>query len=464
MLRWKSSLKPAAAAPATGITLQNQAENEGHSGYSSPYNISVSYPAVSANDIMLAIISTERQTNFDGTPPTGWTKVIETDGDYSQNSTQAIYWKLATTSGSSSTGNSWGSIMNSGQPYYAWVGAYSGCNTSNPIDASAGSGQAYGTSWSQSITTQTDNAMVVSVAGSDNESRTFAWSDGTELKDKSYQSTASVSINEKIESTAGAKTRSGTISSAISGTMTAVALKPAAAATDYRSTILADNPLFYYRLGEASGTDAYDEVAAADNGTYYNTPDLGETGAISGDSNTSVKFNEANSEYAETVTLSSETSLLPCTIECFLKLDGASDSNAGIVFYRSGSNSASGLNMKGTSTGVKRLGYHWRDQSGTWGFGSGPTLGDDTWYYVALVVESTKATFYVIEEDGTLTTAVNTLSHSALDCSNDGWHFARDTAYGNRYFQGWLDEIALYDQALSETTLEAHAAAAGFSS
>ena len=124
-------------------------------------------------------------------------------------------------------------------------------------------------------------------------------------------------------------------------------LKPAAAAAaaNYRSTIMEDNPLFYYRLGEASGTTPYDEVAAASNGTYYNTPDLGQTGAISGDSNTSVKFKEASSEYADTVTLTSETSLLPCTIECFIKTDGASDSYAGILFAR-GTVNASGLNLR----------------------------------------------------------------------------------------------------------------------
>ena len=177
---------------------------------------------------MLAILTTERRTDFNGTPPTGWTKVIETDGDNAQNSTQAVYWKRATGS-ASATSETWGGIVNSSQQYYTWVGAYSGCVTSvSPIDASAGSYQGYGTNWSQSITTQTDNAMVVAVAGSDNESRTFVWSDGTELVDKSYRSTASVSINEKIESTAGAKTRSGTISSAISGTMTAVALRDTA--------------------------------------------------------------------------------------------------------------------------------------------------------------------------------------------------------------------------------------------
>ena len=36
----------------TDITLENSNESEGFTGYSSPYNISVSYPAVSANDIL----------------------------------------------------------------------------------------------------------------------------------------------------------------------------------------------------------------------------------------------------------------------------------------------------------------------------------------------------------------------------------------------------------------------------
>ena len=237
--------------------------------------------------------------------------------------------------------------------------------------------------------------------------------------------------------------------------------------TSYKDTVLADNPLFYYRLGEASGDTSgnmYDEVATSNNGTYYNTPTLGQTGAISGDSNTSVKFEEANAEYADTVTLSSETSLLPCTIECFIKTDGASDSNAGIVFIR-GSVPASGLNMYGASTSVRRLGYHWNNGSATYGFSSGPTFADNTWYYVALVIESTKATFYMIDESGTLTTpAVKTTTHAAIDVSSNGWTIGRDAFGSNRSFQGWVDEVAIYDQAFSQSKVVAHAAAAGFAS
>tara|TARA_R100000995_G_scaffold1779_1_gene1220 strand:- start:21 stop:2081 length:2061 start_codon:yes stop_codon:yes gene_type:complete len=231
---------------------------------------------------------------------------------------------------------------------------------------------------------------------------------------------------------------------------------------DYRSTVLADNPLFYYRLGETSGTTALDEVTSSSNGTYPTVPLLGQTGAISGDSNKCPLFREANSEYAETVTLSSETSLLPCTIECFIKTDGASDHTGGILMIR-GATNASGLNMYGPSTSEKRLGYHWNNGSATWQFSSGPTFADDTWYYVALVIESTKATFYMIDESGTLTTpAVKTTTHAAIDVSSNGWTIGRDYGYANRSFQGYIDEVAIYDQAFSQSKVVAHAAAAGY--
>ena len=118
--------------------------------------------------------------------------------------------------------------MNSGQRYYVWVGAYSGCVTSgSPIDASASGLTAYSTSWSIDITTVTNNAMILAVMCTDRNDRTFTWSDGTELVDTIYESTASVTINEKIESTAGTHSRGGTMNAAAGGTEMAVALKPA---------------------------------------------------------------------------------------------------------------------------------------------------------------------------------------------------------------------------------------------
>lgn len=224
----------------------------------------------------------------------------------------------------------------------------------------------------------------------------------------------------------------------------------------YGSLVISHNPIGYWRLGESSGTVAADSSSNSPEhpGTYYNTPTLGQTGIVSNTSDTSVLFEQANQEYVETATFSGVTSLLPCTIECFIKTSGASDSYAGIVFYRETNALASGLNIRGSTLG--KLGYHWKNAGNTYGYTGAPTLSDDTWYYVALVVESSKATFYAIEERGSVMTAVNSVTHTALDCSGDGWFIGRDSAT-TRYFQGHLDEVAIYDTALNRAKIESHA-------
>jgi hypothetical protein len=60
----------------------------------------------------------------------------------------------------------------------------------------------------------------------------------------------------------------------------------------YRAAVLALTPVpvAYWRLGEASGTVAADEMEAND-GTYVNAPTLGVAGALAGDVDTAVTLN-----------------------------------------------------------------------------------------------------------------------------------------------------------------------------
>ena len=209
------------------ITHESSTGGEGHTGYSSPYNVVVKYPAVSVNDIMIAIIATDLRRNITSSPPTGWTKVFEQDGVQAYEPTQAIYWKRATAA-AAATSETWTNGSHAPASYYTWVGAYSGCPASgNPIDAFDGRRKGYSSYWPVSITTLSDDAMIIATTGTDRDYITTTWSDGTELLDVIYRSTASLSINEKLEATAGAKTRVATLSNNISGTLVAVALKPA---------------------------------------------------------------------------------------------------------------------------------------------------------------------------------------------------------------------------------------------
>ena len=65
------------------------------------------------------------------------------------------------------------------------------------------------------------------------------------------------------------------------------------ATSSYYSEVIADSPQYYWRLGEASGTDAIDAMGNS-NGIYTGTPILGSTSLLIGDSDTSAYFDGAN--------------------------------------------------------------------------------------------------------------------------------------------------------------------------
>src|SRR5437588_12563469 len=84
------------------------------------------------------------------------------------------------------------------------------------------------------------------------------------------------------------------------------------ASSGYRTAVLADNPVSYWRLGEGSGTTAADEQGT-NSGTYVGSPTLGQPGLLTGDPNTAVAFNGSS---AKVEIPSIQT---PRTIEAWIK-------------------------------------------------------------------------------------------------------------------------------------------------
>jgi hypothetical protein len=66
----------------------------------------------------------------------------------------------------------------------------------------------------------------------------------------------------------------------------------------YRQAVLATNPVGYWRLGEASGTVAVDQMGA-NNGTYVGAPTLGVAGLLTGDADTAVLL-DGSTQYIST--------------------------------------------------------------------------------------------------------------------------------------------------------------------
>ena len=124
-----------------------------------------------------------------------------------------------------------------------------------------------------------------------------------------------------------------------------VSCRPAsfAAVSAYRAAVIADGAVGYWRLGEASGTVAVDEIGAAHNGIYEGSPTLGATGLITGDLNTAATFAGANDvaiTVSTTILLASDFSL-----ECWIKTNNAGLNTLVFGTYSGTSNSGHGIGI-----------------------------------------------------------------------------------------------------------------------
>jgi hypothetical protein len=442
MLRWKSSLKPAAAAPATDITLEDSAVTTGVD-FSAPTDIDVNIPAVSIDDILLLLCTSDGASNPIASPPAGWTKIAEQDGASASHSTVAAYWKRASSSASATT-ETWSSFYPDSEAYYIWVGAYSGCVTSgSPVDAYGGAAVGFSTPWSANVTTTTADTMIVTVSGSTNSTVTHTWSDGTELIDTVYPGTnATVSINEKLEATAGSKTRTVTPSITTSNAMIAVALKPAGAADDYSSTVLADSPTAYWQLDESSGTTLADYTGSYDltlSGSYsLNQPTLAGSSA-------SVDF---TSGFAEGANQGPNLSSTDYTLELVTKLDSTQLDWAGLI--SSGDSGNNWAVQQNSGTGQLRI-YH---GTGHVNFiGGWSSIADNSSHHIVLTyINSSKTMELWI--DGV---SQGTKTHSKQPANNAGFTLRLAAPRnGTVPATGIFDEAAIYTSKLSDARISAH--------
>jgi hypothetical protein len=210
-------------------------------------------------------------------------------------------------------------------------------------------------------------------------------------------------------------------------------------------------PYGYWPLNETSGTTAFDYWGGRDG-----TANSGVTRGVDGPSGATLPgFDASNQAYSfngnggEVVIPPLNINKATVTIVAWIRPNGAQDDYDGLVFSRGGSTVA-GLDYQQGG----QLGYHWNDAEWDWGSQLSPT--DGVWNFVALVVEPSQATMYWDDGPGLLSYA-NIANHDP-EAFDGPLRFGAD-GNGARYFNGAIDEVAIYDRALSETQISAlHAA------
>ncbi len=222
--------------------------------------------------------------------------------------------------------------------------------------------------------------------------------------------------------------------------------------TFYRDVILGDNPIMYWRLGETSGTIAYDETANHRDATYIHQPFLGLHGAIANDTNTSVGFNGCNfcNQYVGWIPTSSYSGAF--TVEAWVK---EKQINPVETFFDTRTKTADfSFDFKFDTLAGKEI--HFDVGDGTQWLSNSSVPFDfkrNVWYYVAAVVTTTGATYYV---DGS---AIGSVTYSGTPLLFDPAHkvqIGTNTRYDSESFYGPIDEVAVYGYALTADQIAAH--------
>ncbi|MDH7503359.1 MAG: hypothetical protein QHJ82_11710, partial [Verrucomicrobiota bacterium] len=223
------------------------------------------------------------------------------------------------------------------------------------------------------------------------------------------------------------------------------------APTKLASVAIGLGPLGYWRLDETNQTLVYDYWGSRDG-----KANAGVSPGLSGpvpnaakgfeDNNTAFGFDGKNG-VVEIPPLNISRAAI--TIVAWIKPNGSQGDYAPIVFCNGG-NTAAGLAFQRGG----QLGYWWNNAASTYNWASALYPAGDSWNFVALVVEARKATVYLDDLTGFgLHSAVNAAYHPPEEF--DAFlNLGADVSAG-RFFKGAIDDVVIYDRALTDTEIRA---------
>lgn len=209
----------------------------------------------------------------------------------------------------------------------------------------------------------------------------------------------------------------------------------------YASEVLADSPLAYWRLGDASGTTMTDSSGNARHGIYAGSPGLGTVGLLTGDGDTAVTFDGVDDfgEVADAAWMDTGTTL---TVEAWIKTTATGlrqiitrDDGTGTRSFQFLTNGAS-LQFVKIASGVVTSTVS-------------TSINDGVRHHVVATYDGANIRLY---KDGAL---VQTTAATGSLSSDDKLRIGL-RATGAEFFSGVIDEAAYYGTALSAARVLAH--------
>lgn len=224
-------------------------------------------------------------------------------------------------------------------------------------------------------------------------------------------------------------------------------------ANSYARAVLKDGPVGYWRLGEAIGTLAADSSGNAHDGTYVNSPTLGVAGALSNVTNTAITLASASSQHVTMGDVTAFEFAGAFTVEFWAK--AANSVNAIAV-----SKALASTRGWGVTWSLGKIEFFALTSASATVFDITTTLayGDGSYHHIVCTWDGTttanKVQIYV---DGVMVKQ-GTAGAGTPD-ANAARFSIGSLDLGGFFFNGSVDEVAVYAKELSATRVAAHYAA-----
>jgi hypothetical protein len=241
----------------------------------------------------------------------------------------------------------------------------------------------------------------------------------------------------------------------------------------YAAAVVGLNPLAYYRLNETNdpsvGGVVANDFAGGHSGVYAGAGVSNAFSGILGPVPPGFAFETNNGAIAVSAIPASwvtapfgSLSANNVTMCMWINPQGTFDQFAGLLMNRN-SGVAGGFGFAGGGP-AGQLGYTWNNNNAnTYGFNSGIFPPTNQWSFVALVVQPNSGTLYMVSSNG-VKSGVNAIAHTA-DVFGNNWQIGRDNSAnadnGTRNFNGFIDEVAVFNRALTLSQLLSMYSAAG---
>jgi PKD repeat protein len=230
------------------------------------------------------------------------------------------------------------------------------------------------------------------------------------------------------------------------GSPVTVTVAAGGGASQYSTDVLAAGPTDYWRLGETTGSTAYD-YASFNDLTMYGNYTRGTAGAIGGDTNAATTF-DGSSGYGATSTAIPGPNTF--TIEAWFNT--TSTTGGKIVSFGDQNQTLSGnydRHIYMDPSGKVWFGVY---NNGSYTINTSGALNDGQWHQVIGELSPAGMVMYV---DG-IKVGINTGTNVGQAYSGY-WRVGGDTPWnGNPFFNGAIDDVAIYPSTLSALQVQQH--------